>query len=142
MQKVIKIVLVIVAILVILILLRSCGMGLGLGDGTGEDSGEGEGQRASVVQDEPNSSSKVEDEETPIKPEDDNISDLIVKTVTVHENEYIYDSETVELDYLMSELSGIKNVAVEIKDENASKNAYESLIEALNEKHIKFTEGN
>ena len=98
--------------------------GFGLGGGQGD--GEGEGN----VSDVQNSDTEV--------------SELVVEeldflNVTVSENEYLYQNSRLQLDELMDKLvTDAAETKVKITDENASKRAYENLINALEEKNIRY----
>ena len=59
--------------------------------------------------------------------------------VTVSENEYLYQNSRLSLDELMDKLAvDAVNTKVKITDENASKRAYNNLINALEEKNISY----
>lgn len=64
--------------------------------------------------------------------------------VTVDGNNYIFGSNSYEIDETDNLIEDIKNndeqLTVKIKDENASLKAYETLIAAFKEDHIKYIE--
>ncbi len=61
--------------------------------------------------------------------------------VTVMGNEYFYDNQRITLTELLDELETIQErLVVEIIDDNASLNAYDGLIEALEDAAYDYTE--
>lgn len=123
------------------VVLTRCGGGFGLGLGFGTGKGDGDGNMAVNVSDE-----KVEDSEAPEADNSDESTDeskneeTILK-VTVVENDYFYENEKTRLNTLMDRIKETDgDYVVEIKDEQASKNAYEALIEELKEDGIEYTE--
>ena len=98
--------------------------GFGLGGGQGD--GEGEGNVSDVQ------SSDTEAPELVVE-------ELDFLNVTVSENEYLYQNSRLQLDELMDKLvTDAADTKVKITDENASKRAYENLINALEEKNIRY----
>ena len=97
--------------------------GFGLGGGQGDGEGEG------------NAPDYQSDKDAP---------ELVVEeidflNVTVSENEYLYQNSKLRLDELMDKLvTDAADTKVKITDENASKRAYEELINALEEKNIRY----
>lgn len=123
------------------VVLTRCGGGLGLGLGFGTGKGDGDGNKAINVSDE-----KVEDSEAPEadnsdESTDESESEKTILKVTVVENDYFYENEKIRLNTLMDRIKETDgDYVVEIKDEQASKNAYEALIEELKEDGIAYTE--
>lgn len=121
------------------VVLTRCGGGFGLGLGFGTGKGDGDGNMAVNVSDE-----KVEDSEAPEADNSDESTDESEETilkVTVVENDYFYENEKTRLNTLMDRIKETDgDYVVEIKDEQASKNAYEALIEELKEDGIEYTE--
>ena len=98
--------------------------GFGLGGGQGD--GEGEGNVSDVQ------SSDTEAPELVVE-------ELDFLNVTVSENEYLYQNSRFQLDELMDKLvTDAADTKVKITDENASKRAYENLINALEEKNRRY----
>lgn len=60
--------------------------------------------------------------------------------LTVSESSYIYRNSEYTLDDLVKELLTVKDIKVKIRDDNASKSAYDSLTEALDENKITYVE--
>ena len=61
--------------------------------------------------------------------------------ITVHENEYLYQNRSIELDSLLAEVDALADgTRIVLHDDSASLNAYEALTKALNEKGIAYTE--
>lgn len=97
--------------------------GFGLGGGQGDGEGEG---NVSAEQSETEVSEPV-------------LEELDFLNVTVSENEYLYQNSRLQLDELMDKLvTDAAGAEVKITDENASKRAYENLINALEEKNIRY----
>ena len=121
------------------VVLTRCGGGFGLGLGFGTGKGDGDGNMAVNV-----SVEKVEDSEAPEADNSDESTDESEETilkVTVVENDYFYENEKTRLNTLMDRIKETDgDYVVEIKDEQASKNAYEALIEELKEDGIAYTE--
>ena len=117
---------IIIAAAVVVVVLTVVGIftdGFGLGGGQGD--GEGEGNVSSVPS-EPEVSEPV-------------LEELNFLNVTVSENEYLYQNSRLQLDELMDRLVvDAADTKVKITDENASKRAYENLINALEEKNIRY----
>lgn len=99
--------------------------GFGLGGGKGDGEGEG-----NVSQ--PQSQQETEVPE-PV------VEEVTFLNVTVSENEYLYQNSRLQLDELMDRLVvDAVETKVKITDENASKRAYNNLINALEEKNISY----
>lgn len=99
--------------------------GFGLGGGKGDGEGEGNVSEAGTEQ-----ATEVSE---PVVEEVDFLN------VTVSENEYLYQNSRLQLDELMDKLVvDAVNTKVKITDENASKRAYNNLIDALEEKNISY----
>ena len=120
---------ILVAVLVVIAIVAVVGFltdGFGLGGGQGD--GEGEGNV-------PDTQSET-DVSQPV------IEELDFLSVTVSENEYLYQNSRLQLDELIDRLvTDAADTKVKITDENASKRAYENLIAALKEKKIHSIEG-
>lgn len=97
----------------------------GFGFGGGKGNGEGPGN-VSSVQSTPDVSEPV-------------VEELDFLNVTVSENEYLYQNSKLQLDELIDKLvTDADGISVKVMDENASKRAYESLINALEDKNIHY----
>lgn len=97
--------------------------GFGLGGGKGDGEGEG---NVSSVQSEPEVSEPV-------------VEEIDFLNVTVSENEYLYQNSKLQLDELMNKLViDATDTKVKVTDENASKRAYKNLINALEDKNIRY----
>lgn len=116
------IVLVVVAVVAVVGFLTD---GFGFGGGKGDGEGEGNVSEAS---------------------NDTDVSEPVVEkldflNVTVSENEYLYQNSRLQLDELMDKLVvDAADTEVKVTDENASKRAYEKLLNALEEKNIRYIE--
>lgn len=97
--------------------------GFGLGGGKGDGEGEG---NVSSVRSEPAISEPV-------------VEEIDFLNVTVSENEYLYQNSKLQLDELMNKLViDATDTKVKVTDENASKRAYKNLINALEDKNIRY----
>ena len=131
MKKLIGIVLAIAIIAAILFIFGGK-FGFGLGNRNGNGAVE------SVEQD-----NNIDSEQAGVTESADSKEDNIDNTVkvSVAGNDYFYDNEKIELDTLIQKISEIEgHYVVEVKDEQASKNAYEALINALEDNGIAYTE--
>lgn len=118
------VIIIIAAVVVIVVVVGFLTDGFGLGGGQGDGEGEG-----NVSDDQ---SSDTEAPELVVE-------ELDFLNVTVSENEYIYQNSRLQLDELMDKLvTDAADTKVKITDENASKRAYENLINALEEKNIRY----
>ena len=118
--------------LVIVILLMKFGGGLGIGFGNGK------GERNTPTQEQENEAEPNENDTSNENQEED--KENVIK-VTVAGNDYFYENEKIELEVLIKNLKEIDdNFVVQIKDEKASKNAYEALINALKDNGIMYTD--
>ena len=102
----------------ILALLGKFGLGFDFGDGKGNGGGEG-----------------VTDVQT-TAPDDD----IDYLELTVSGSSYIYRNSEYTLDDLIAELTTEKDIKVRIRDDNASKSAYDALVEALSYNGITYAE--
>lgn len=117
------VVLVVVAVVAVIGFLTD---GFGLGGGQGDSEGEG------------NVSASESESETP----EPLVEELDFLSVTVSENEYLYQNSRLQLDELMERLvTDAADTKVKVTDENASKKAYQNLIAALEDKKIHYIEG-
>ena len=120
----IVIILIAAAVVAVVVIVGFLTDGFGLGGGQGD--GEGEGNVSAVE------SSDTEAPELVVE-------ELDFLNVTVSENEYLYQNSRLQLDELMDKLvTDAADTKVKITDENASKRAYENLINALEEKNIRY----
>ncbi len=121
MKKFVKFLIVIVVVIIILVLLFRFGFGPG-GGGAG-DSGEHSGNTTEV---------QTEKEEK----EEENVI-----RISVVGNEYIYENEQISLEELMEELKNTEEGStIIVKDDEASKNAYEKLLKELDNGAFTYTE--
>ncbi len=104
------------------------GIGFGFGSGNGRGDGEGDG------------TTKVESNVENNDPEVDYYEGAVYP-ITVNESDYFYNNERVTLEEFLTILTKTGDkVVVEIKDDNASLNAYEALVDALKKEHISYVE--
>lgn len=118
------IILIAAIVVVVLVVIGFLTDGFGLGGGQGDGEGEG---NASAEQ-----SSDTQEPELVIE-------ELDFLNVTVSGNEYLYQNSKLQLDELIDKLvTDAADTKVKITDENASKRAYENLVNALEEKNIRY----
>ena len=118
---------IIIAVAIVVVVVAVVGIftdGFGLGGGQGD--GEGEGNVSDVQSNDTEAPELV-------------VEELDFLNVTVSENEYLYQNSRFQLDELIDKLvTDAADTKVKITDENASKRAYENLINALEEKNIRY----
>ncbi len=99
----------------------------------GFGSGEGNGSKSNQEQAEDNNTKSGQDK-------DANNGANVLK-ISVSGNEYVYENERVSLDDFMAEVSKAgETVSVEVKNDNASLNAYNDLLNKLKDANISFSE--
>lgn len=99
----------------------------------GFGSGEGNGSKSNQEQSEDNNTKSGQDK-------DANNGANVLK-ISVSGNEYVYENERVSLDDFMAEVSKAgETVSVEVKNDNASLNAYNDLLNKLKDANISFSE--
>lgn len=137
---------IVIAVLVILLIgYFLFGRGGGTGNGNGDGKGEGNTSVENPKEKEENPKNdtlkKKNDER---KNADDYYSDEFkgaIEEITVSESDYYYKNERISLDDFISALYKIDGeLVVEITDDNASLNAYDSLVKRLKEEHIDYVE--
>ena len=118
---------IIIAVAIVVVVVAVVGIftdGFGLGGGQGD--GEGEGNVSDVQSNDTEAPELV-------------VEELDFLNVTVSENEYLYQNSRFQLDELIDKLvTDAADTKVKITDENASKRAYENLINALEENNIRY----
>lgn len=132
-----------VVLLKILAVIIACGVsygvgywrGKGAGGGNGDGDGDGNAKTVSAMA----TVSETTTETTIVTAEE-----IEYIEVTVDGNDYLFYSNSYEIDEIDNLIEDIKNndeqLTVKIKDENASLKAYETLIAAFKENHIKYIE--
>ncbi len=129
-----KVIILLFAAVVIAIFLLLHGLGFGMGFGFGNRSGDKDGTSTK------NTKQIVLEVQDNTEQESDEENTTVIK-VSVVENEYFYENEKISFDNLIERISSTEGkMIVEIKDENASKNAYESLINYLDDNSIQYLE--
>ena len=133
--------LVIIAVLVLGGLTR-CTAGIGLGFGLGPGRGNRDGNNPVEVNDaNEEQEAEPESEDTAESSDGENESNETIIKVSVAGSDYFYENEKIELDLLLQRIKMTEGrYVVEIKDEQASKKAYEALIKALKKDGISYTE--
>lgn len=144
-----KKILVIVVVVVIIALIVMFGIGLGFGNGSGNGDGEGQGERTNKItqessvddEEEENLITEQKEEKEENNEEDNRENEEKNIKISVVENEYFYENERISLEDFISTIEGLEgNINVEVKDDNASLNAYKKLIKGLEDLKITYTE--
>lgn len=109
-------------------------LGAGLGFGKGSGTGEGDGITRSV--------NVVQENETDATSEkSNNTSEIQYVKVTVSEDDYFYDNEKIKLDNLISKLKEKEgDYILEVIDDQATKNAYDDLLDAFDSNNLEYVE--
>lgn len=122
-----------ISIIIIVVIIGFVGVGAyffgrgGIGFGGGKGDNDGDGNTVEVLEE--------AEEITPVT------EDMEYLRVSVSGNEYLYQNSKVSLEELISKLTEPSmDIPVKIMDENASRVAYTSLIEALKENNIRYIE--
>ena len=112
--------------------------------GIGKGSGEGDRETAAVLEEAEESESTAPVTETTVQEEETvvtTVEEIAYADVTVKENGYLYQNESIELDALADALKNLDaGTHVRIKDEDASLNAYNALTAKLDELSIAYEE--
>ena len=134
--------LVIIIIIVIAAALLFGGFGFGFGTGSGSGDGEGDGTSENSAAPSDNTEAPEEEvtEETTDISEEDYEEGTVVQ-VSVVKSEYFYENKSISLSDLMEVIAAIEGkLVVEITDDNAALKAYNKLIDALEDKEIRYIE--
>ena len=131
--------LIIVGLILVIAALLYFGFGAGLRNGSGDESGDGNTEMVSTVDDPSNlipSDTKNNDKA------DETTTETKSLSITVSDNDYWFNNNRVSLEEIIliikkDEYEGYK---VHIKDDNASKNAYDDIINLLKEEGIQYEE--
>ena len=130
--------LLIVGLVVVIIALLYFGYGAGTGNGNGDGTGDGNTESVSTDDMPSNISPDTEiDTET-----DDTAAEIKYLSVTVSGNDYWFQNNRMSLDEIISTIENeeYKGYKVRIKDDNASKNAYDDIINKFKEEGIQYEE--
>lgn len=120
-----------------------CTAGIGLGLGLGPGRGNGDGNNPIEVNNDANEEqvAETESEDTAESSDVENENKETIIKVSVAGSDYFYENEKIELDLLLQRIKKTEGrYVVEIKDEQASKKAYEALIKSLKKENISYTE--
>ncbi len=139
MKKIFFIIIVAIILIIILVLLFGKGLGLGNGFGNGSSGSENAGNNEENAVSAYASTSEEKDDLN--DSDENNGNNAVIVRVTVFEKEYIYENSSISLVTLMDELVKAEgNIIVEVKDDNATLNAYNKLIEELRNAGIDYKE--
>lgn len=140
MKKLLGVIVIVVAIAAG-ILFSCSGIGFGSGLGLGVRSNNGDGDNRSGINTNAEQEEAAETNGTVESATDEQENKEIIIKVSVVENDYFYENEKIDLNSLLQVIKKTEgNYVVEVKDEQASKNAYEALINALSDNGIVYAE--
>ena len=133
-----KVSLIVVVLIVGVVVLIIMGKGIGFG------KGEGDGNTKVKTTHEENATIENDTIDEEITAQNDNAIDAnmgAVIKVSVVGNEYFYENERISLEEFINKVGEIDgDVVVEVKDDNASLKAYNSIINELKGKNINYVE--
>ncbi len=125
---------IIIALVAVIIALFYFGFGLGLGNGNGDN--EGDGNTTSYTEE---TDSREETKDSNSETEAGSYSQREYILITVNGNEYWYQNSRMEIDELIDTINELeKEFIVQVKDDNASRNAYDELINKLKSEGVVY----
>lgn len=108
--------------------------------GGGHGNGKGDGT-VTVQEESTTEPSERSDEQEGNSQDNDIVADTATNIkVSVVGNDYFYENERISLDDFITKIKEEGEILVEVRDDNASLKAYNSLINKLKEFKIPFTE--
>ena len=137
-----KTVLIVVAVFIVAFML-GYGIGLGVGNGMGDDTGDGNTaveSSAEVVEEQEEEEVEAENEE---KTTEVGVETTRIIEVTIVGSDYFYENERIIFDDLIAVIAEAEaegELVVKIVDDNASLNAYDALINKLEDMYVDYTE--
>lgn len=137
-----KTVLIVVAVFIVAFML-GYGIGLGVGNGMGDDTGDGNTaveSSAEVVEEQEEEEVEAENEE---KTTEVGAETTRIIEVTIVGSDYFYENERIIFDDLIAVIAEAEaegELVVKIVDDNASLNAYDALINELEDMYVDYTE--
>lgn len=137
-----KTVLIVVAVFIVAFML-GYGIGLGVGNGMGDDTGDGNTaveSSAEVVEEQEEEEVEAENEE---KTTEVDAETTRIIEVTIVGSDYFYENERIIFDDLIAVIAEAEaegELVVKIVDDNASLNAYDALINELEDMYVDYTE--
>ena len=137
-----KTVLIVVAVFIVAFML-GYGIGLGVGNGMGDDTGDGNTaveSSAEVVEEQEEEEVEAENEE---KTTEVGAETTRIIEVTIVGSDYFYENERIIFDDLIAVIAEAEaegELVVKIVDDNASLNAYDALINKLEDMYVDYTE--
>ena len=118
------------------------GLGKGIGNGAGDNEGDGNTtisttqESAAFEENDKIIEKDLEGEENSL----DNFEGAVIQ-INVVENEYFYENERITLNDFVNKTKQIDgDFVVEVKDDNASLNAYNDLIDRLEKEAVRYVE--
>lgn len=139
-----KTVLIVVAVFIVAFML-GYGIGLGVGNGMGDGTGDGNTaveSSAEVVEEQEEEEEEVEAENEEKTTEVGAETTRIIE-VTIVGSDYFYENERIIFDDLIAVIAEAEaegELVVKIVDDNASLNAYDALINKLEDMYVDYTE--
>lgn len=137
-----KTVLIVVAVFIVAFML-GYGIGLGVGNGMGDGTGDGNTaveSSAEVAEEQEEDEVEAENEE---KTTEVGAETTRIIEVTIVGSDYFYENERIIFDDLIvviAEAEAEGELVVKIVDDNASLNAYDALINKLEDMYVDYTE--
>lgn len=137
-----KTVLIVVAVFIVAFML-GYGIGLGVGNGMGDGTGDGNTaveSSAEVVEEQEEEEVEAENEE---KTTEVGAETTRIIEVTIVGSDYFYENERIIFDDLIAVIAEAEaegELVVKIVDDNASLNAYDALINKLEDMYVDYTE--
>jgi len=121
-----------------LVVIGLVGLWLLFGSGGGEGGGKGDSEGAGNSS-KPTTQEEVVDKDD--KEQGEDAFDGAILKITVMENEYFYENERITVDEFGDIIKDIDGeLIVHIKDDNASKNAYDKLLDKLDSMYVDYVE--
>ena len=137
-----KTVLIVVAVFIVAFML-GYGIGLGVGNGMGDGTGDGNTaveSSAEVAEEQEEEDVEAENAE---KTTEVDAETMRIIEVTIVGSDYFYENERIIFDDLIvviAEAEAEGELVVKIVDDNASLNAYDALINKLEDMYVDYTE--
>lgn len=137
-----KTVLIVVAVFIVAFML-GYGIGLGVGNGMGDGTGDGNTaveSSAEVAEEQEEEEVEAENEE---KTTEVGAETTRIIEVTIVGSDYFYENERIIFDDLIAVIAEAEaegELVVKIVDDNASLNAYDALINKLEDMYVDYTE--
>ncbi|MBD5143737.1 MAG: hypothetical protein HDT22_09070 [Ruminococcus sp.] len=131
------IIILILVVVIFLLLNNNLGLGFENGFGTNLDNNNSEENISDIVENSENAEINTETEFSEIITESN--TEILILNITVMGNVYFYQNQEMILENLLSEIQAQENdFMLSITDENATQNAMEDLLTALEHANITY----